>query len=935
MTIPVKALSEIEVKSEVSENDKILILDSVSEEARLASKDELKGDKGDKWDTWQQWPQWVQWLTWPKWDKGDPGVQWPKGDRWEQGIQGPTGLTGNTWPKGDTWAKWDKWDTWASIVWAEFVLNDIKFLKDDDTYVTLADAKTELKWDKWDTWASIVSAEFKNNDIVFTKDDNNTVSLEWAKTTLKWDKGDKWDAATIAVWTVATGEEWSNVVVENVWTEYSAVLNFTIPKGDTWTAATIQVWDVSTWAAWSSASVVNSWTSSAAIFDFSIPKGDKGDKWDKWDKGDWATISVWNVETTAAWTQAEITNSWTSWDAVFNFKIPKWDKWDKWDKGDTGAKWDTGNTWPQWVSVVYFQKISWTWAAWTIDTYEFTLSDTNTFQFSVYNWANGEGSWDMLAAQNLADLTNFETARNNLWVYSKAQVEALISDFWWFKVVSTLPSTNIKTNIIYMKWPIGSGADRYEEWIYSDNTWTKIWETSVDLTNYFNTATQTSDAITEGSSHLFMTTQERTKLSNTSWTNTWDQSASDFDIKDLADSTGLRSTWSNKQNAISDLSTIRSWAAAWATAVQPNDLATIATSGKLEDVTGTADDITEWSTNLFLTSAERTKLGNTSWTNSGDETQTTIKTKLWYATASQDWYLKKEDFATFNWKQDAITNSDDITQGSTNLFMTTAERTKLWNQSWTNTWDETGSSIKTKLWITTLSWANTGDETNATIKTKLWAATASADWYLKKEDFATFNWKQEALVSGSNIKTVKSQSILGSWNININEVPSWWTEWQVLTKGSSSYNWEDASWGSEIVYLTRAEYNALSNEEKMNGTHYGIVWSAEPVVDLWLKFEFVEKVTVTTTWNAALLPNTYDYYIYVIAEFYNSSNEITSSYLQWKWASSRSSFQWYNIQWIVPTWMFTPNCQIQLVKSWWTWTYTGIFWIYKWIQPEE
>jgi hypothetical protein len=50
MAIPVKPINEIEEKSEVSINDKILILDSVSEEARLASKDELKGDKGDKGD---------------------------------------------------------------------------------------------------------------------------------------------------------------------------------------------------------------------------------------------------------------------------------------------------------------------------------------------------------------------------------------------------------------------------------------------------------------------------------------------------------------------------------------------------------------------------------------------------------------------------------------------------------------------------------------------------------------------------------------------------------------------------------------------------------------------------------------------------------------------------------------------------------------------
>jgi len=46
--IPVKPINEIEVKSEVSENDKILILDSESEEARLASKDELKGT--DAWE---------------------------------------------------------------------------------------------------------------------------------------------------------------------------------------------------------------------------------------------------------------------------------------------------------------------------------------------------------------------------------------------------------------------------------------------------------------------------------------------------------------------------------------------------------------------------------------------------------------------------------------------------------------------------------------------------------------------------------------------------------------------------------------------------------------------------------------------------------------------------------------------------------------------
>ncbi len=46
-----------------------------------------------------------------------------------------------------------------------------------------------------------------------------------------------------------------------------------------------------------------------------------------------------------------------------------------------------------------------------------------------------------------------------------------------------------------------------------------------------------------------------------------------------------RNTWNGKQDAIGDLSTIRSGAAAGATAVQPGDLATVATSGSYNDLT--------------------------------------------------------------------------------------------------------------------------------------------------------------------------------------------------------------------------------------------------------------------------------------------------------------------------------------------------------------
>ena len=105
--IPVKPINEIEVKSEVSENDKILILDSETEEARLASKDEIK------WDTWATitsaefvWDD----IVFTKDDadtvtleNAKSELEWPKGDKW------------------DTWEPWEDWtDAWEYMTQAQY-----------------------------------------------------------------------------------------------------------------------------------------------------------------------------------------------------------------------------------------------------------------------------------------------------------------------------------------------------------------------------------------------------------------------------------------------------------------------------------------------------------------------------------------------------------------------------------------------------------------------------------------------------------------------------------------------------------------------------------------------------------------------------------------------------------------------------------------------
>jgi len=478
--IPVKALSEIEVKSEVSDNDKILILDSETEEARLASKDELKGDKGDKGDKWD------------KWDKGD------KGD------------------KGETWATWQRWPQWV---------------KGD-------------KWDKWDTWA----------------------------TGSKWDKGDKWDtgtAATVTVGTTTTWDAWTSASVTNSWTSSAAVLDFTIPKwakGDTGTAATIEIWTTTTWEPWTDASVTNSGTSSAAVFNFTIPKWEKWDTWSTWTA---ATITVWTTTTGDAGTSASVTNSGTSSAAVLDFTIPKWDK---------GATWETWATW-NWISSVTTSK---SWKTTTV-TMNYTSWDPTVFQ--VQDGADWQGSWDMNAStydptSKMADAFDYTNMYNTPTLWTAASKDTWTTS-WTIPVLDSnwkidsglLPSIAITDTFTVSttswltglsdakKWDIAIVTTDSETYILSADpystasNWKKL-ATPTDAVTSVNSktwaVTLNADDISDSSTtNKFVTASDLTNLWNLSGVNTWDQTASDFDIKDLTDSTDLRTTWSSKQDALS------------------------------------------------------------------------------------------------------------------------------------------------------------------------------------------------------------------------------------------------------------------------------------------------------------------------------------------------------------------------------------------------
>lgn len=69
--------------------------------------------------------------------------------------------------------------------------------------------------------------------------------------------------------------------------------------------------------------------------------------------------------------------------------------------------------------------------------------------------------------------------------YTKAQVDALISGIKQFSavVVATLPESGEQFTL-YLVGPTGTGADKYEEYIWNNDAWLKIGDTSIDLSGY-------------------------------------------------------------------------------------------------------------------------------------------------------------------------------------------------------------------------------------------------------------------------------------------------------------------------------------------------------------------------------------------------------------------------------------------------------------------
>ena len=154
-----------------------------------------------------------------------------------------------------------------------------------------------------------------------------------------------------------------------------------------------------------------SYNKSTGVLSLGIPQGDKGATGDPGPKGETGATgdpgpkgetgatgatgptgpaNVLSIGTVSSGDTAAATITGTAPEQVLNLVLPKGDKG---NPGSPGSKGDTGDDGNGIASITLK---SGTHAAGTTDTYTITMTDGTTFDFSVYNGADGQGAGDML-----------------------------------------------------------------------------------------------------------------------------------------------------------------------------------------------------------------------------------------------------------------------------------------------------------------------------------------------------------------------------------------------------------------------------------------------------------------------------------------------------------------------------------------------------------
>ena len=241
------------------------------------------------------------------------------------------------------------------------------------------------------------------------------------------------------------------------------------------------------------------------------PQGPKGETGAIGPQGDAATVTIGTVTTGAPGTNAIVTNSGTTSEAVFNFTIPR---------GDTGAA--------------------------------------------------GAGTGDMLSA----DYDSTSTVKD------KGGIPAYVSNA--IETESPVKSVNGKTGDVVIesasKWGEIGGTLSNQTDLQSALNGKQA--TITDLATIRAGASEGATAVQPGDLATVATSGSYSDLTNKPVIDSALSSTSTNAVQNKV----VNSALAGKQSTISDLSTIRAGASAGATAVQPDDLATVATTGSYNDL---------------------------------------------------------------------------------------------------------------------------------------------------------------------------------------------------------------------------------------------------------------------------------------------------------------------------------------------------------------
>ena len=150
--------------------------------------------------------------------------------------------------------------------------------------------------------------------------------------------GPQGPAGTLEIGSVTTVSAETPAAVVNVGTPSAAVLNLTLPRGIDGIIGgpgPSNVLEIGTVVEGGSAAATITGTSPSQILNLVLPQGPEGPVGPVGPQGP-TTLAIGTTTTGEAGTNASVTNTGTSTDAIFSFTIPRGDKGDKGDQGEQG-----------------------------------------------------------------------------------------------------------------------------------------------------------------------------------------------------------------------------------------------------------------------------------------------------------------------------------------------------------------------------------------------------------------------------------------------------------------------------------------------------------------------------------------------------------------------------------------------------------------------